>query len=176
MRIVMVLFPLQFCLCLELQHMIYLLDGATLWSRFFEAKKLQCHNMDILCIEWYFRGETITIWTIQVCVPHFKTPLAQCKEVILKISVKSGKHGTGSLCLAHLQDITSKTVPKSHSATVGLVTQISCRARHELSFILSFLHVHCPEKPTSCHILTSMLAPSFVITCLLLCLQWFWLA
>jgi len=62
---------------------------------------------------------------------------------------------------------------KLHTGTAGLETQISRKTQHELSFMLSFLPVHCSEKLASCHILTSMLAPSFVIACLLLCLHGF---
>jgi hypothetical protein len=166
MWIVVVLFPLQFACAynsntwfiFRMVVIVVLIGKAT---RFLEAKKLQCHNMDILCIKWYFRGETITILTIQVCVPHFKTPLAQCKAVILKISVKLGKHCTGSLCLAHLQDVTSKTVPKNYTqAQRGLklrfcaglsMNWVSCwvsclciarRSPHLVTFLPLCLHLH----------------------------------
>jgi hypothetical protein len=65
--------------------------------------------------------------------------------LILKLCVKSGKHNTESPCLAHLQDVTSKTVPKITYGPTGLKTQISHRTRNKLSFTPSFLLGHCPR-------------------------------
>jgi hypothetical protein len=66
--------------------------------------------------------------------------------LILKLSVQSGKHNTECPCLAHLQDVTSKTVPNITYSPTGLKTQISRRTWNELSFMLSFLLGHCPRS------------------------------
>ncbi len=79
----------------------------------------------------------------------------------LNLFVKSGKHGTKSLCSAHLQDVTSKTVPKNYTQAqwgsklkfqakldmnwVSCWVSSSCiawRSPHLINFLTLCLHLH----------------------------------
>jgi hypothetical protein len=109
------------CLCLELQHMIYLSDGATLWSLLVKQPDFwKPKSCNATTWTFYASNDTLEVKPLQYeqfkCVcPISKKPLAQCKAVILKISVTLGIHSTGSPCLANLQDVTSKMVPKNYT-------------------------------------------------------------